>query len=241
MEVAQRSTLRMLATKIGVIETGARSFSIPRDTLIEKLSEAYPGIGEMSDADVTGILGELAEEKPAAAKGKVADKAPATKAGPAKPGPKGPAKAPKPVVEEPAAEEPAAEEEPAVEPEPVEAKMKAGPAKPGPAKAGPAAAKPGPASPTKPGPAKAPVKAAEPESASTSDLAPVIERIDTLGKMLEKAGTSGDAQGRMLGSLSNRVDALIKDVSSILGYLTWQYNNTVDNASQVKSISDIEW
>jgi len=222
MALPSRPLLRKLATALNLIKKDPSAFAITSEVLCEKLAEAYPEIASYSDQQVEDLLAEVgtgaAPAPAAAAKPQTAPKPAGVKAPVAKPPVPAKKAAPAPVVEEEELPAEAGEEEAAEEAPPAPA-PKAAPK--------PAAKAPAPAAVAKPPapatrqPVKAPAPAAAPAAAAQAvDLKPIIDRIDAIGK-------AGDKNGKAL--------------EAILGYLTWQYNSTVAEGEQVKSITEISW
>lgn len=256
MEGAQRATLRKLAVNLGLVEASAKSFSIPRDTLVEKLKDTVPGIDSMTETEVQKMIDGGGNESVKAPSNGVTTKpgpkpGPATLA-PARPGPK---PGPKAVAKEEPAEEEQVEETPAP-------RAKPGPKpgmKPGPRPSAPAAETPSDAAPVKRGPGRPPGSRSAPPAVTreetaarteirteaapkaTVDLAPIVERLDAIGQLVDKANKGNDAVNASVKGLAGDIKELRATLDSIAGYLTWQYNAEVADGEQVESITKIDW
>lgn len=247
MEGAQRATLRKLAVNLNLVEASAKSFSISREALIEKLKEVVPDIENMTEPEALAMIADGAA--PAAKKNTVT-----TPSKPSAPAPKVAAPASKPGPKPKAAPEPEPEPEEPVE----EAQAPAPRGKPGPkprvaapaAQEDPAPSKPGPKPGIKPGlkPSAAPTRQEEPAQTKQSvpeviaadvDLTPVIERVDAVGLLVDKVVKGSAAGEKSIAALQSDVTKLKEQIGAILGYLTWQYNSQAEE--EVSSLTDINW
>ena len=262
MEGAQRATLRKLAVNLGLVEASAKSFSIPRDTLVEKLKDKVPDIDAMTEAEVQKMIDGGGNESVKAPSNGVTTK-PGPKPGPAASAPArpGPKPGPRAVAKEEPAEEAEAEAEDQVEETPAP-RAKPGPKpgmKPGPRPSASATETQSDATPVKRGPGRPPgPRPAAPavtredtavrtetrtEAApkATVDLTPIVERLDAIGQLVDKANKGNDVVNSTVKGLAGDIKELKATLDSIAGYLTWQYNAEVTDGEQVESITKIDW
>jgi len=206
----KRSYLRSLAIAAGIFERSDTTTLLHSQAkLIEMLSDQFPTVGDMTDAEVETLAEEIeasngsgetseTEAAPPAEKKKAPPKA-AKKAAPKKRAPpKATKKAPPKTTK---AAPPKAEK-----------------------KAPPKAAKKAP-------PSRGKGKTASAPAAVAVDLTPIIEKLDALSE-------TGAVNAEDIAHLRAEVEALQGGVKTMLGFAMWFYNYTVDDEYSVETMKD---
>jgi hypothetical protein len=222
--IGSRKHLRMVAVLSGAVSQG-KSFPMKAQALVDAISamtndngeQLYSGVAEMDDAALQALAADLgggAKKKPAApAAEESVEEAPAKEAAP----PKKPRRTRRTKAEMLAA---AAKEASDSAEEPVEAEAKAPGRRPRRKK-------------------KADAAAATPPPTEPNAL--MVDMLQTIGTMLDKAAASAAARDEEITALQGEVSNLTKKLRTIEEYLCWMYNGEQDPGNEITSLEGTSW
>ena len=225
--------LRGLAVSLGAIEHTGASFRMKEQALVNKILDVtdeagaplYPNIADMNDANLQALIKEIKGTKGAGAAVKVTSK----KAAPKKAAPKKTKEA-------------------------VEAKTKTAPKEETPEKDtsnnGTTKVKAAAKKKTRAAPKKA--------AASTKKKSPTSRRTSVTGRtssdssvdsavltkisdMIEAIGTKVFDGDKAVADLSSKLDDIEETITAVSDYLTWSYNQQVDEGNEISSLTEVNW
>ena len=224
--IGSRKHLRMVAVLSGAVSQG-KSFPMKAQALVDAISamtndngeQLYSGVAEMDDAALQALaadLGGAAKKKPAApAAEESVEEASAKEAAP----PKKPRRTRRTKAEMLAA---AAEEASDSAEEPVEAEAKEAPGR-------------------RPRRKKRPVAVEAEAAPPTEPNALMVDMLQTIGTMLDKAAASAAARDEEITALQGEISNLTKKLQTVEEHLCWVYNGEQEPGNEISSLDGTTW